>query len=66
MSRLPGPTMDEVPGNTPSAGITRPSLTEGGFGASRASVPSKQANEGMDVSFPSEGRRRALNGPNLK
>jgi len=64
MSRLPGPNIDEVPGTKPAAGITRPDLEEGGFGAGGVSVPKTQANTGMDVDFPSEGRRRGLNGPN--
>lgn len=66
MAKLPGPTLDEVPGDRPAPGITRPDLTKGGFGAGGVSVPEKMANEGMDVDFPSEGRKRGLNGRNLK
>jgi len=56
--------MDEVPGDRPAAGITRVSLTKGDFGAGGVSVPEKMANEGMDTAYPTEGRRRALNGKN--
>lgn len=66
MSKLPGPTMDQVPGAKPAPGITRVDLEKGGFGAGGASVPERLANEGMDVDFPTEGRRRGLNGGNLK
>lgn len=68
MARLPGPTMDDVPGSQPAAGITRPNLTDGSFGAGRmtGSVPDRQANEGMDTTYPTEGRRRNLNGPSLR
>ena len=66
MSKLPGPTLDEVPGTKPAPGITRPDLEEGGFGAGGVSVPRQQANEGMSVDFPTEGRRRGLNSPSLK
>jgi hypothetical protein len=64
MSKLPGPTMDEVPGTKPAAGITRVDLEKGGFGAGGVSVPEKMANDGMDTAYPTEGRRRSLNGPN--
>lgn len=64
MSRLPGPYIDEVPGDKPAAGITRVDLAKGGFGAGGPSVPEKMANEGMSTDYPTEGRRRALNGPN--
>lgn len=68
MSKLPGPQMDEVPGAKPAPGITRPDLEDGGYGAGRqsGSVPERMANEGMDVDFPTEGRRRNLNRPNLR
>ncbi len=66
MSKLPGPTMDDVPGAKPAAGITRVDLERGSFGAGGVSVPEKMANEGMDTSYPTEGRRRALNGGNLR
>lgn len=62
MSRLPGPQMDEVPGDKPAAGITRPSLVDNTW--SDVSAPRTQANTGMDVDFPTEGKRRNLNGPN--
>lgn len=64
MSKLPGPTMDEVPGEKPAAGITRTSLTDAGFGGGRmsGSVPETMANEGMDTDYPTEGRRRRLDG----
>lgn len=63
MSRLPGPTMDEVPGDKPAPGITRPDLVDNTW--SKVDKPT-MANEGMDVDFPSEGRRRNLNGPNRR
>lgn len=65
MSRISGPTMDDVPGDAPAAGITRPNLTQGDYGASPTSVPAKQANDGMSTDYPTEGRRRSLNGPTL-
>lgn len=61
MSKLSGPTMDDAPGVKPSPGITRVDLERGGFGASAVSVPKRQANEGMDTDYPTEGRRRNLN-----
>ena len=64
MSRLPGPTMDEVPGAKPAAGITRVDLEKGSFGAGGVSVPETMANGGLDTAYPTEGRRRALNGGN--
>jgi hypothetical protein len=64
MAKLPGPTMDEVPGMRPAPGITRVNLEKGDYGAGGVSVPEKLANEGMDTAYPTEGRRRSLNGPN--
>lgn len=64
MSRLPGPTMDEVPGDRPATGITRPSLVDNSW--SEVGKPKDMANAGMDVDFPTEGRRRGLNGSNLR
>ena len=66
-NRLPGPTMDEVPGDVPAPGITRVDLTSGGFGAMKGtSVPESMANSGMDTSYTTEGRRRSLTPPNSK
>lgn len=62
MSRLPGPTMDEVPMDNPAPGITRPSLIDNTW--SKADRPQSQANTGMDLDMPTEGRRRGINGPN--
>ena len=66
MARLPGPTMDEVPGAKPGPGITRVDLEKGGFGAGGVSVPEQMANTGLDTSYPTEGRRRSLTPPNMK
>ncbi len=64
MARLPGPTIDDVPGSKPAPGITRVDLEKGSYGAGGVSVPEKMANEGMDTAYPTEGRRRALNHKN--
>lgn len=63
-SKLPGPTLDDVPGSKPAPGITRPDLEKGSFGAGGPSVPETMANSGMDTDYPTEGRRRGLNGGN--
>lgn len=64
MSRLPGPTMDDVPGDKPAPGITRVSITEGDISAGGVAVPKGMKNGGMDTSYPTEGRRRSINGSN--
>lgn len=61
-SKLPGPTLDTPPGDTPAPGITRPDLVDNSW--SKTGGPREMANQGMDVDFPSEGKRRNLNGPN--
>lgn len=63
MSKLPGPTMDTPPGAKPSAGITRVDL-ERGFGSQPVACPETMANTGMDTDYPTEGRRRKINGGN--
>ncbi len=61
-NNLPGPTLDEVPTDNPAPGITRVSLVDNTW--SKYSAPRQLANNGMDVDFPTEGKRRGLNGPN--
>lgn len=59
-NRLPGPTLDEVPGDKPAPGITRPSLTDNSWSEAGGSAPRGMANEGMDVGFPREPNRRSV------
>lgn len=64
MSRLPGPQIDDVPLDSPAPGITRVDLTDNTW--SEVGKPKELANSGMEVDFPTEGRRRGLNGPNIR
>lgn len=57
MSKLPGPTVENVPGSRPAAGIIRPDIDYGSFGAGPPAVPETMKNTDMDVAFPTEGRR---------